>query len=143
MYGIQVNDFILNLLPGELPTSDALQRVCSYMLMLVFLLSLFVMVANMLIACFVLAMSPWSPRHWRHVGLGVYVVLGTQMAVYTICLWVGVTMAEVGFVVCPMVIGVGALGCWAFMSGETGDLEDQCSGKGSIRLGDSEELLKL
>lgn len=110
-----------------------LRALFDYGLVITFVLSFLAVVANTLVAAFVMGMNPRSERHWRDMNAGVYAVLFAQTCMYGVVLYLGVTVSDIVCVVVPFVLGTGALGCAAFVRGQR--LEDL---EGLIRLGGDE-----
>jgi hypothetical protein len=117
----------------ELP--PPIHALLNYSLIATFLLCATAIVCSTIVGCFVMAMNPGSDRHWRHMTVGVYFVILAQTALYGFALWAGVTGVEIVTTVGPVVLGLGAIGCWACMRGDGGE-------EGGIRCGDEEKGMK-
>ncbi len=115
-------------LPGLMLVSPAWKSIYNCLVVLLFLLSISTMIPSVLVATFLMAMNPKSKRHWKHMTIGVYPVIVSQIVAYNILLFSGVTIAELVFTFGPLISGSGALLCAMFMrksvqSGKAGDVE--------------------
>jgi hypothetical protein len=108
----------------------------TYVFILAFLISMFAVIANLLVSGFVMAMNPTGERHWRHMGWGVYMVIACQVMAYAGAVWSGVGMVELLVVVAPAVLGGSgiALGYFIGVGVTDGDERDHEVEEGGIRL---------
>jgi hypothetical protein len=104
--------------------SPAWRTIYNYTLILLFALSVSTILASFLVATFIMAMNPSGKRHWRHMTLGVCLVLISEIVAYMLLLLSGVTIADLTFAFGPLVVGAGALLCVVFMkTGERGEVD--------------------
>jgi len=89
--------------------SPPYRKIYNYLLILLFLLALSAFFAASLVAFFLMAMNPRSERHWRHMTLGVYLVLLSQVLIVVfITVW-GSSNEEMAFVIWPLTTGTSCL----------------------------------
>jgi hypothetical protein len=94
-------------------------------MLLLFCLSAWGILASVSITTFIMAINPIATRHWRHMTPGVYLVLLSQAAAYIFLLSFGVTTADLTFIFGPLLLGAGALLCVMFMKrSEIGKVAD-------------------
>jgi hypothetical protein len=71
-----------------------------------------------------MAMNPSGKRHWRHMTLGIYLVLIAETVAYILLLCSGVTTADLTLAFGPFIVGAGVLLCVMLMgNGGRGEVD--------------------